>query len=992
PMNGRNWTQLQQLEPGVVASSDRFGTFSTNGAESQQNAFLINGVDTNDAPLNTAGILPSPDALGEFRMITSTINPEFGRNSGAILNAVIKSGNNQFHGDAFEFYRDTTLNARSFFQKVPSPFHQNQFGGTIGGPIWKDHTFFFFSYQGTRNAVPQTYGIPTVFSAAERAGTWPGLTTAAGVSAFPLAGDNGQTYPAGTAYSTIFSNGTIPSADLNPLALKLMNQYVPLPNSSNNQFVYNPTTTGLQDQYITRIDHTFSSKDSIWGTWFWQRNPTSDTLPFTGPDLPGFGDTNARHQQTYAVDWNHVFNGTTLNEARLGYYRFNYVAVGPSTIVNPTSYGFTGIVPQAPQYASIPLISLTGLFNIGFSTNGPQPRIDQTYDLTDNFSKIAGNHTFKAGLEMERFQVYNPFYGSLNGSFSYSGSGTFSTGVPGADFLLGVPDSYSQGSGNIINARARDYGVYFQDQWKVKPTLTLTYGVNWQIISPWEDLYNAGIGIAEFRPGQQSTVFPTAPVGLVYPGDTGINTAGGPGNYFGAIGPRFGFAWTPHRSSNWSVRGGFGVYYNRAEEELALQDLGDPPFSLTTPGAGRVGASPGFVNPYSGYLPTRNAAGQIIGASPISTPIPFPFSAPKPGSNIDFSQYEPLSISVLSPGFGVPMSENYNLTIERQLGPSTVLSVGYVGNVGHHEEGAYELNPPGQAPGVNPGAVALKCDAFNVYTCDPGSFRFNPSVFGSVGQQATDFNSNYNSLQVSLNRHFSHGLQFLVAYTWSRYFDQTSNFENNAFLETGGINPFDFSTMYAPSANDAPQRLVLSYIYTLPFYHFFHHARPLVDGWNLEGITTFQHGFPDSIQDSSFASVTCNVTFFYYGCPDRPNIVSTPSSLNPRTATFNGQSHYWINPADFAAEPVGAIGNSSRNPFYGPGIDNWDISLLKDIHITESKYFEIRVESFDAFNVAQFGSPIADKADPRFGRINSVILGSTSGSGRVFQLAGKFYF
>ena len=1003
PLNGRDWIQLQQLQPGVVAGSDRFGNttmgtaFSTNGAETQQNSFLINGADTNDAPLNTAGIIPSPDAIGEFRMITNTINPEYGRNSGAIMNAVIKNGTNQWHGDAFEFYRDTTLDARSFFQSSVSPFHQNEFGGTIGGPIKKDKAFFFFSYQGLRAAVPQGFSVPTVFSPAERAGTFSGLTTSKGSSAFPLVGDSGQTYPAGTPYSTIFSSGAIPSADLNPLAVKLMNQFVPLPNAPANGYTFNPTTTNLQDQYLYRVDYNINTANSIWVYGLWQRSPDTNSLPFTGATLPGFADTDQRHDQEYTAAWNHTFSPTTLNEARFSYFRFNFVAVEPQSPINPTSYGFTGILPQTTTGASLPVMSLTGLFTLGFSANGPQPRIDQTYDAIDNFTKIVGRHTFKAGFTMERFEVYNPFSNNLGGNFSYNGSGTFSTGLPGADFLLGVPDSYAQGTGNIINARGREYYPYVQDQWQVKRNLTLTYGLGWDIETPWVDNYDGGEAMMAYRPGQQSTIFPTAPVGFLYPGDKGINAAGGPTTPYTDLAPRFGFAWTPGSSSNWSIRSGFGVYYNRTEEELALQGLTNPPFSTTGTGVGVLGGSPNFVAPYTGWCAGKGGAAP----SPCSVPQAFPFSPPAKGASVNFAPFAPIGFgtNTQSPNFGVPMSMNYNFTIERQLSPSTILSIGYVGNLGRHLESAYDLSYAGTGQGVNPGAVALGCNAFNLVTCDPGSFSNNPNpaLYGQTGYQVTDFNSNYNSLQVELNHHFAHGLQFLASYTWSRYFDDTSNLENSAF-NGPGIDPFNFNAMYGPSANDAPQRLVLSYDYTLPFYSLTHRLRPLTDGWNLVGITTFQSGFPVPVFDSAFSSLTCDPGASFYACPDRANVTGTALGLgNPRNFTIgtgaNAQPNYWFNPKAFAIPAAGTgIGNASRNPLYGPGINNWDLSLLKDIHITESKYFEIRIESYNAFNQAQFAAPTNDVNNPNFGRIFGVNQGSTNGDGRVFQLGGKFYF
>lgn len=1013
PLNGRNFTQLQQLEPGVAAASDRFMTYSTNGAETQQNSFLVNGVDTNDLPLNTPAILPSPDAIGQFRMVTSTLNPEYGRNSGAILNAIVKSGTNGFHGDAFEFYRDTFLDARSFFQATTAPFQQNQFGGTLGGPIVKNKAFFFFSYQGTRATTPEAYAAPTVFSAAERSGNFsgspsfygpnnpepanspcgPGYSGPFGPNPLPSAIGSA---PSGMPYCQAFPTGVLPPNSLNPLSVKLMNQFVPMANAPGNQYQFNPITPLLQDQYIYRVDDNLNSSNNLWVYGLWQRQPSSDTLPFTGATVPGFADTNQRHYQEYTAAWNHTFSPTTINEARFSYFRFNFDAVVPQNPINPTSYGFTGIIPQVPSLASLPIMSVNGLFTLGFSANGPQPRIDQTYEAFDNFTKIMGHHTFKAGFTMERFETYNPFYNNLGGNFAFDGSGTFSSGLPGADFLLGIPDTYSQGSGSTIDARSREYYSYAQDEWQVRPSLTLTLGLGWDVETPYEDNYDYGLDMAAFRPSEQSTVFPTAPLGIVYPGDPGINKYGGPTTPLTDFAPRVGFAWSPGSSHNWVVRGGFGLYYNRTEEELALQGLTNPPFSITTTGVGAIGGSPSLASPFTGWC---------AGSVPCATAQAFPFTPPTKGSSPNFAPFEPIGfgMNTLSPNFGVPMSENYNLTVQRQLSPSTIVSVGYVGNVGRHLEGAYNDYYFGTgASGLNPGAAALGCNAFNLATCDPGSFLapagISPLVQGSPGLQVTDFNSNYNSLQVNLTRRFTHGFSIDASYTWSRYFDYTSNLENSAF-NGPGIYPYDIASMYAPSANDAPQRLVISYVYTLPFYHFVNRWQRLTDGWTLTGITTFQHGFPIPIVDSAFPSLTCDPLIGFYACPDRANVTGTPIGIgNPRNYNINGASNYWFNPGAFSVPAPGTgIGDASRNPLYGPGINNWDIALLKDIHITESKYFELRLETYDTFNHANFAQPNPalgqnDVNSSSFGQISGVILGSTDGAGRVIQLGGKFYF
>jgi hypothetical protein len=431
---------------------------------------------------------------------------------------------------------------------------------------------------------------------------------------------------------------------------------------------------------------------------------------------------------------------------------------------------------------------------------------------------------------------------------------------------------------------------------------------------------------------------------------------------------------------------------------VALQNLSTPPFSLISLGVGGIGGSPGLAAPFAGSCPQK--AGPPIACS---TPNPFPYVPPAPGTAVNFGPLEPLTINSLSQNFGVPMSENWNLTIERQVTSSMTLTVAYVANVAHHLEGNYELNPAGQVPGVNPVAAGLGCTPSNLGTCAPQTFAYNPATtgIGAINQQATAFNSNYNSLQISLNKRLSHGLTFLAAYTWSRYFDQNSTADNQDGFQAPGINPFSFTSMYAPSDNDAPQRFVFSYDYTLPFYHFIPRARALTDGWKLVGITTFQSGFPILVANTANPSLTCwsAVETVDVPCWDRPNRTGLPFAIgNPRNYTINGQSNYWFNPDAFSmAAPGTGIGNSSRNPLYGAGINNFDIALLKDIHLTESKYIELRVEAYNAFNHTQFaqgnyqptnniGGVVSDINDPRFGRMIA------ANAARIFQLSGKIYF
>jgi hypothetical protein len=1021
PLNGRNWVQLQQLQPGVMAGSDRFGTgtggtaFSTNGSQSQQNSFLINGQDSNDLPLNTALIIPSPDAIAEFDLVTNTMNPEYGRNSGAILNAVIKSGTNSFHGDAFEFYRDTFLNTKDFFTGKAAVFHQHQFGGTLGGPIWKNHTFFFFSYQGTRARQPQASSDQTVFTQAQRNGDWSadGLQNSTGTSPIALFGNSASPCPVssgapckpGTAYNTLFGGpagtpdlGVIPSQDFNPIAVTLINKFVPLPNKGTNLFSFNAVTAAKTDQYLWQVDHTFSAKDSIRSYGFIQTSPSQDTLPFTGASLPGFPEQAQRHAKQFTASWNHVFNPNVLNEVRLGYTRFNFIAVQPITPTLPSSVGFTGINPQNTAGAGLPLISLTGFFSLGFSNNGPQPRIDQTYQVDDNFSYILGKHTMKFGFDGRRFHVTNPFSFDNNGVFTFDGSGLFSTGDPGVDFLLGIPDSYAQSSGGFIDAGAQMFYLYAQDSWKIRSNFTMNYGLAWQINQPTTDHFNHDRAINCFRPGQQSFIYPTAPAGLVFPGDNGC-TASGYQTGFTHIMPRLGVAWSPNLGwlsggpGKFSIRAGAGVYFNQSEEELTLQNLTAPPFSLTDAGIGDEGGHPSFADPFTSINTVPVTVGTTV-IQPNSISNKYPFVPPPAGSNVDFTFFEPMSLNVVDPRFAVPYSVNYNLTIQRELPAQMILSVGYVGSQGRHEERAFELNPA-----INPAACAADPNCVKNRVLQgfvaPQNFKYDPTVFGSVGQQATDGNSKYNSLQASLNKRVSHGLDFLVSYTYSHAQDNGSSLENSSF-GTRGTNPLVPGFNWGDSAFDARQRLVLSYTYRIPVLRRMNSGvlSKIFKGWIVAGNTTFQNGFPINIGDSSFTSLTC-WAFTFYGCPDGAKQVAAVQQFDPRgfqkldnCAGTPHSGNYFFAPASFCHADFGTFGNVGRNSFHGPGLNVTNLMLAKDTYIRENVYFELRLETFNTFNHVNFNAPNSNVNSSFFGRVTS----DSNIGPRLVQLAAKFYF
>ena len=1113
PLNGRNWTQLQLLEPGVMGGSDRFGngtggtSFSTNGSQTQQNSFLINGQDSNDLPLNTALIIPSPDAIAEFDLVTNTINPEYGRNSGAILNATIKSGTNSFHGSGFNFFRDTSLNTKDFFTHKPAVFHQNQFGGTIGGPIWKNHTFFFFSYQGSRFRQQQASSQNTLFTDVQRGGDFSDFTfngtppptptlvkgvltcptdnpfcapTNPNVSPVAMFGDasspcpvsGGVMCPAGTYYGQafdnngtlltngLFSTGVIPTQDLNSTAVALMNKYVPTVSSvgaTNANPLYTPVavTSGKADQYIWHVDHTFNSKDTIRSYGFIQSNPTQDSLPFTGSTLLGFPEKAERHAKQFTATWNHVFNSNVLNEARFGYTRFNFLAVQPVTVQLPSSAGFS-ITPQLSNAAGLPVMTLLGFFTLGFSNNGPQPRIDQVYQADDNFSYVIGRHSLKFGFDGRRYHVTNPFANQNNGNFTYNGSGLFSTGDPGPDFLLGIADFYGQGSGSFIDAGAQGFYTYAQDSWKATSNFTLNYGLGWQINQPTTDHFNHSRAINCFRLGQQSVIYPTAPTGLVFPGDVGC-TSSGYQTGFTHFGPRLGFAWAPQGSGalehvtggpgKFSIRGGVGVYFNQVEEEQTLQNLTAPPFALTDFGVGDVGGHPSFLVPFTSIntstITFTAYNGNGTPANPNSNPITppcsvpgqkncnapvgpasinnkYPFTPPPAGSNVDFTFFEPFSLNVNDPHYSVPYSINYNLTIQREFPGQMILSVGYVGAHGRHLERAIEQNV-----GVNPAACAADATCIgnkdSLSPSEPQFFKYGfantpfAGAFGSIGQQGTDGNSRYHSLQVSLNKRTSHGLQFLLSYTYAHSQDNASGFESSSFGNRG-VNPLLPGLNWGDSDFDARQRFVASYQYEIPVPHALGSGPALsriFKGWRIAGNTTLQTGFSLNLNTTNETSLTCpgfNVVF--YTCWDNPNQVGPIVKLDPRvlhskTATTDTRlkncagklrsGNFYFAPASVCDAPFGTFGNTGRNSLHGPGLNFTNLALMKDIPVKEQMRFELRLESFNTFNHVNFNNPQStfgsggsstNVASRFFGRVTS----DSNVGPRVVQIAGKFYF
>jgi len=1049
PNISRGYTQFELIEPGVQSSSDRFGAFSADGAQTQQSSYLLNGADINDLPLNTVGLSPNLDAIGQFNLVTGPLNAEYDRNSGGIVNATLKTGTNRFHGDAFEFYRDTFLNTGNYFQtvvganghpyKAVTPYHQNIFGGYVGGPILKDKLFFMFAYQGTHQRVPNSNSgsSTTVFSPAQAAGDFsPDFNPAGSAQGYTFSDnvipgtltnlpDIAACTPDASTWSECATalGGVFPTSSFNPIAAALDAKYVPAPNQGTNGYTFNNITATSINQYITNISFSPNSRNQMNFIWIYEKSTGTSTTPFTGATLPGFGEIDGHTDNQLTYDYVHTFSASAVNDFAVHYTRFNDAIVEPATTVDPATLGFS-IFPQNKAAESVPTIS-TGYFTLGFSTNGPQPRIDQTYQLDDSFSKVVGHHNFKFGYDGRRFNVSNPFSANNSGSYSYGAGDTFSSGDPGLDYLLGNAGGYAQGTGATIQAYAFLNYMYAQDTWRATDTLTINYGLGYQIDTPLHNTQYSGEAISCFIPGEQSTVFPTAPEGIVYPGDPGCTNSAQARTRFTDFGPRIGFAWAPDlgwlsggNTRKFSIRGGFGIYYNRTEEETSLNNLETPPFGLNSAGAGDVGAlGVGFANPYQDI------------DSGATIPNKFPYTFPTKGQAIDFvDDFPPLDVNTYDKAFRSPVSDNFQLSLEREFPSHIIARVSYLGALGRHNQTVYEGNPETQAghdacladtefcgspTPPNSGYRVFQSYYFPQNMQYPAEVYENGNpAYVSIGVVSSHGSNNYNSLQASVEKSPTHGLSFQISYTLAHSLDNASSYENAGYGQGRGYNQFNKQLNYGNSTFDARQRLVIAPIYTVPTIKGHSLYSPInlaLSGWQVSFITTLATGFPFDISyaGGSANSLWCSPGESFYACPDEPNQSGPLVRGNPRKfivsggQTLNKTTWFVANQSGLSQAPLGQFGNESRNKYHGPGTNNTDFVIAKNFILSHGMSIQIRMQNSNVFNHTNFDNPssavtsttnnetLTNPGSLSYGSAGQI---SAAANARLTQLGAKFYF
>jgi hypothetical protein len=1012
-----------------VESSDRFGTYSSDGNQTPQNSFIYDGVDINDGPLQQAGFTPDPDSLSQFQVVLSTLNPEYARNSGAIDIEVSKSGTNKFHGEGFEFYRNSFLNSVPFTeapnQHFAPPYHRNEFGGNLGGPILKNKLFFFTSYQGYRESTSSNSSSFTLgpqelagnFSASDPAGGGtPGTTS---FSSNPIPFNIGGCVADPTAknpmtWAQCFSSGTanIPPADFNAVAAKVVQQYNPAPNGSIGGYpgyFFTASNTNNSDQGIIHLDYHPDANDTVWSSVSFQSQIQTAGLPFGGASVPGFTEVDTYHTKVFSANWTHIFSPTLINELRGGYYRDNQNSVAPQTPVQPSSLGFN-IHPQNTGGAGVPVISILNGPTYGFSIYGPQPRIDTNMEFYDNVSKVVGNHNMKFGARFEQFRVHNPYYAENDGYYTYNASGSYSSGNPIMDYLLGIPDQYVQTSGSLIDVRSAEYYAFAQDNWKVSNSLTLNYGLVYDVETPWQDMQYNGLGATCWSLSTAtSTIYPGGAPGLLYPGDKGCDKAAGVQTHWDHIAPRVGFAYSPSSGPRFlvgeagnhafSLRGGFGVYYNRDQEEGSLQNLSSPPFFSQSFGAGDFNGSPSFANPYQDI-----ATGQ-------TEPSPFPYTIPAVGTPSDVPF---LDINAFSKNYTQPTVYNFNLNIQRQLPGQMVLTVGYVGSLGRHLINTVDgdpITPAGHAACLaDPACInstSHRSKQHQYYPDHTALANITSPVdpnglpwYVGVGVQTSEGVSSYNSLQVQLQKAETHGLAFNISYTYSHSLDNASGLESAGFNGRGYNSYPGFSYLsYGNSDFDVRQRLSYLLTYQVPVFASMRRnyiTRELLSGWNISGYGAIETGFPIPVYQSAGSnSAWCDSAFTYYSCPDSPNT----SDFHEQTYS-NPRAHNLLafNTSVFSPEPLGTFGNTKRNYFAGPGENYTDASLFKNFYLGKSqiRYLQLRMDAQNVFNHTNFAVPSGNFSSGGFGVVTGVLTPAVADEdpapARVVELAGKIVF
>jgi hypothetical protein len=1028
PLNGRSYTDLLSAQSGVTpistsaaqsgSSGGSFasaiapsggldpGQFSISGQRESANGFILNGANVVEPIASAAAVVPNLDSISEYRILTTNSDAEYGNYSGGLIAVVTKSGTNALHGSVFEFLRNTSLDARGFFDSARPTYIQNQFGGTIGGPIRHDKVFYYGDYQGTRNVQGiETADIP-VPTLQNRAGDVAGMSGfGSPVSdtyfAKVLSQRLGYAVSVGEPYYTtgcttstqcVFPNGVIPQTAWSAPARYLL-QYIPQPNVGTSTFQTAAYKEVLSDDKgSARIDantHYGNLSAYYFLDAYNVENPYG--VAQGGANVPGFSTLSNGKAQLFVLSDIKAFGDKTVLESRLSYLR-NANDLGQpqgGLGINTTAQGFLsasqgGFLPQVPQEEGVVSVNFNN-YTIGASPF-TLDQVSNTYQGSATLSHTVGNHTVKTGADVHFDHVKQLINLQSNGQFNFYGD---QTGSDFADFLLGVPSQFVQGFTPPFGDDSRYIGLFAQDSWKALNHLVLNYGLRWEYIRPWSEQHEQS---AELIPRENSEKFPGAPEGLVFAGDPGVPSTLAP-TPLNDFSPRVGLAYSPdaqkgllHRlfgaAGTSSIRAGYGRYFTAIEGATLSFATGDAPWGLTYVSS----ESPLFEAPFIG----AQTGTQYTQPFPVKVP---PYSAsPRNPYTVDWAQYEPVDgVDTYYYKNRTPYSENYYLSLQRQLHSNVILTVNYAGSEGHHLIALLPANPGDPALCLSlsqtseVAAGSPTCGPFGeneIYTRTDGTVvNGTRAPFGNaIGTTAYFYNygnSVYNSLQATLN-YTGKRATLLAGYTYGKSIDNASSFQEQLY-------PYNHNLRRSISSFDLRHSFVASYRYNLPFDQLLSASR-LTSGWSLTGITRFSTGVPVTLFDFNDNSLIGSGNNGVNGIgADLPDVA--PGALQINHNPRNGQPYF--NTSLFQVAPLGSPGDAKRRFFYGPGIDNWDLALLKTIPFNETKSLELRVETFNTFNHTQF-----DGASSINGNFTSSTFGQviSAASPRIAQIAAKFNF
>jgi hypothetical protein len=949
PLNGRNFTQLGLLQPGVAPLTAGLATaggslrsgqaYAVNGQRPESNNFLLDGT-RNVNRVDGGFVLRTPvDAIQEFRILTETAPAEYGGTSGSTTTVVTRSGSNEFHGDFYEFLRNDKLDTRNFFADQTEPLKQNQFGATFGGPIRKNRDFFFAFYEGFRNRQGVTKAA-TVPTPGERAGDFSGLTDPQTGQPVPLINYlSGQPFP----------NNRVPASLINPVSANLL-RYYPLGNVSPSLFSSTQIMTNDTDQGGGKYDHVFSERDQLSLRYAYAGGSNVNPLSIDGADVPGFPVGDDLTTNSANVSETHIFGANAVNSLRAAFFRHSFLFDKRLNRTSPRELGFNYDTTLDAANGP-PFFIVNGYASVGDPITGPRDTTQNTFEVYDGLARTSGAHSLKFGAEFRRTEI-NALQGiASNGFFVFA---PFPASDAFASFLMGSPVVFFQAGGQLGRGlRNRDGAGYAQDEWRMTRNFTLNLGLRYEISTPFSEIHNR---LNAWAPGRQSTVFPDAPAGLLFPGDPGVAKGIAP-VYWKGLMPRAGFAWDPAGSGKLSIRAAYGVFYDSVTNGTGAP-LQAPISALPWTQARQLGG-PGlnFTDPWHGV------------ANPFAT-LSFP---------------QPSTVLTIEQGLRPPYAQNWNFSIERSLGSAYLLDVRYVGNKGTRLPRMIEANPAVSGPG----ATAENADQRRLYAGCQGPS--GPCNFASVGLITDSTSSTYHAAQAAFSRRFDRGLGFLLSYTFSKTLDYVSSFNvsGSAPRLVGGENdlaqnPFDLAAEHGPSLFDARHRFVASGSYELPSLRSSQRGlRAVLGGWQLNAIATASSGTPFTVYDSANASLQGSAPEISGFFSSRPDLIADPDN-GPRTAD------QWVSRQAFLRlDPVtqaGQFGSEGRNVVRGPGISNVDLSLAKTAAITEGARIQFRAECFNIANHANFGLPVNDLASPNFGRVLE------SGSPRLMQFGLKLIY